>query len=144
MWTEMVTNCGGTARFALPAPPAAISSAEKELGVAIPGDLRTLLAETDGIQGEYGSGLIWSLSRIVEDNLAFRKNPEFRELYMSFDPLLFIADAGNGDQFAFRILNGKVNGYDVYAWDHENDSRTWVAPSLEKYLEWRLTGKIKL
>ena len=54
------------------------------------------------------------------------------------------ADAGNGDQFAFPIVGGSIRGTDVFAWDHENDSRSWVAPSLQTYLEGWLSGKIKL
>jgi hypothetical protein len=58
--------------------------------------------------------------------------------------LLFFGDAGNGDQFAFTIVDGAVRRRKVFAWDHEDDSRTWVAPSLDKYLEWWATGRIKL
>jgi hypothetical protein len=61
---------------------------------------------------------------------------------MPFDNLLFFADAGNGDQFAFPIQAGEVRRPDVFCWNHEDDSRIWVAPSLEKYLEWWLTGKL--
>ncbi|WSL80461.1 SMI1/KNR4 family protein [Kitasatospora sp. NBC_01266] len=60
---------------------------------------------------------------------------------MPFDPLLFFADAGNGDLFA---LLPRIGRPDVFVWNHEDDSRTWVAPSLAKYLEWWLTGQIKL
>ncbi|HMJ10328.1 MAG TPA: SMI1/KNR4 family protein, partial [Polyangiaceae bacterium] len=73
-----------------------------------------------------------------------RCSPEFRELYMSFEPLLFFADAGNGDQFAFAITGGVVRRPDIFVWHHENDSRAWVAPSLERYLEWWLLGTLKL
>lgn len=59
---------------------------------------------------------------------------------MSFDQLLFFADAGNGDQFAFSMLGR----FDVFAWDHETDSRTNVAPDLATYLEWWLDGRIRL
>ncbi len=62
--------------------------------------------ESDGIEGEYGPGLIWLLDRIVEDNLCFRGHTDFNELYMPFDCLLFFADAGGGDQFAFLINAG--------------------------------------
>jgi hypothetical protein len=81
------------------------------------------------------------LARIVDDNQLFRNNQDFIRLYMPFDPLLFFADAGNGDQFAFRW---KAELPDIFVWDHENDSRTWVAPSLAKYLEWWLNGTIKI
>ena len=60
---------------------------------------------------------------------------------MPFGPLLFFADAGNGDLFA---LLSRIDRSDVFAWNHEDDSRTWVAPSLAKYLKWLLTGQIKL
>ena len=84
---------------------------------------------------------MWSLERIVADNAFFRGNADFGELYMPFDPLLFFADAGNGDQFAFVWTPRRD---EVFAWDHETDSRRWVAPSLETYLRWWLGGDLKL
>lgn len=60
---------------------------------------------------------------------------------MPFDPLLFFGDAGNGDQFAFRLVSG-LRDKDIYVWNHENDSRTWVGPSLSRYLEWWADGRI--
>ncbi len=53
---------------------------------------------------------------------------------MPFDSLLFFGEAGNGDQFFYRILDGHVRDADVYLWDHETDSRTWGAPSLVAFL----------
>lgn len=84
------------------------------------------------------------MERIIADNPAFRANTHFARAYMPFDPLLFFADAGNGDQFAFAITIEGIRRSDVFAWDHENDSRRWVAPSLAKYLEWWLRGGLKL
>ena len=55
---------------------------------------------TNGVEGEYGLGVIWPLERIVDDNVRFRNDAQFRGLYEPFDPLLFFADGGNGDQFA--------------------------------------------
>jgi hypothetical protein len=78
------------------------------------------------------------LERIVTDNLRFRTS--FRDLYMPFQPLLFFADAGNGDQFCFPTTSSGVRD-DVFVWDHENDSRTWYAASLKTYLDSWLTGK---
>ena len=69
----------------------------------------------------------------------FRRDPEFARLYMPFEPLLFFADAGNGDQFAFVIRDRPA---DVFVWDHESDSRSMVAPGLATYLEWWLDGRI--
>ncbi len=49
--------------------------------------------------------------------------PDFANLYMPFEAMLFFADAdaGNGDQFAFVIRDRPA---DVFVWDHETDSRT--------------------
>ncbi len=58
--------------------------------------------------------------------------------------LLFFADAGNGDQFAYSVTGGAIRREDIYVWDHEDDSRRCVAPSLLRYLEWWLSGKIHL
>ena len=44
---------------------------------------------------------------------------------------MFFADGGNGDQF-FLSLSGSN---EIYVWDHESDSRTWVAPTVLGYLE---------
>ncbi|MDQ4123150.1 MAG: SMI1/KNR4 family protein [Acidobacteriota bacterium] len=63
---------------------------------------------------------------------------------MPFDSLLFFADAGNGDQFAFRILKGEIRRNDVFVWNHEDDSRTWVASNLKQYLQWWLSGKLQI
>jgi hypothetical protein len=94
--------------------------------------LTNLLYETNGIDEKYGISVIWSLDQIKKDNLYFRSLKTFKEIYMPFDCLLFFADAGNGDQFAFPVVNGSHCKDDVFVWNHEDDSRTWVAPSLQK------------
>lgn len=43
--------------------------------------------KTDGMVGEYGTGVVWSLDRILEQNLLFRGPDTFPGLYMPFDPL---------------------------------------------------------
>lgn len=145
MWKELIQRLTSECEFAPPASPGQVASAEKSLGVELPDPLRALLHETNGVEGEYGLGLVWPVERIVEDNLAFRDNGNFRSLYMPFSHLLFFADAGNGDQFSFPVqADGVSHRPDVFAWSHEDDSRNWVAPSLKDYLEWWLTGRIKL
>jgi hypothetical protein len=143
-WRELVQRLTPDCEFSPPAPAARIAAAERTLGAALPTALRSLLLESDGIAGQYGLGLVWPVERIAADNLAFRSNPDFRRLYMPFDPLLFFADAGNGDQFAFCVLAGEVRKADVFVWNHEDDSRAWAAPSLERYLEWWLSGRLKV
>ena len=63
--------------------------------------------------------------------------------YMPFNNLLFFADAGNGDKFGFPIsLDGTIRK-DVFAWNHEDDSRSWCAPSLRTFIQWWHEGKVK-
>jgi hypothetical protein len=120
----------------------ALADAAAQLGQPIPSHLASLLRETDGVVGECGLGLVWNLDRIVADNRAFRRNAEFRRLYMPFEPLLFFGDAGNGDQFA--LLSPPVNRADVFVWNHETDDRRWVAANVEMYLRWWIGGQINL
>lgn len=143
-WKTFLQKLSTECTFHRPVSTGQIEQAEYSLGIALPQELRELLQESDGVDGEYDSGLIWPAGRIVEDNLAFRQNPDFKGLYMPFDPLLFFADAGNGDQFAFVILNGEVRSQNIFLWNHEDDSRTWVAPSLKRYLEWSLAGNLPI
>ncbi|MGX1805300.1 SMI1/KNR4 family protein [Nocardia sp. NPDC055321] len=106
------------------------------LGQAVPDELRELLRGSDGVRDEYGSGLVWSAREIVEQNIEFRRDPEFARLYMSFDQLMFFGDNGGGDQFCYVRVPAERNS-DVFVWDHETDSRTWVAGSLADYLHRR-------
>jgi SMI1-KNR4 cell-wall len=144
MWRERIKTLSATAKFSSCAAITTISSAEDALGIRLPTELVEILSESDGVIGEYGLGLLWPVSRIQKDNLIFRNSVDFRTLYMPFDSLLFFGDAGNGDQFAFSILQGEIRRTDIFVWAHENDSRTWVAPSLRLYFDWWLTGKITL
>jgi SMI1-KNR4 cell-wall len=144
MWRELVERLSPAHTFHPQASQVRLRAVEASLGAALPSELRDLLLESDGVSGEYDLGVVWSLERIDSDNRKFRTAPAFRELYMPFDSLMFFADAGNGDQFAFAILDGIVRRSDIFAWDHEDDSRRWVAPSLRTYLEWWLTGRIRL
>ncbi|MCP4139910.1 MAG: SMI1/KNR4 family protein [Chloroflexi bacterium] len=144
MWKDLISKLTANRKYSASASPEAISVAENLLNLKFPETLKSLLSEADGIEGEYSLDLIWSLSKIQEANIEFRTYKDFKELYMPFDSLLFFADAGNGNQFAFSILSGEIRKDDIFCWNHEDDSRTWVAPSLERYLEWRLSGRLKL
>ncbi|MFE1559187.1 SMI1/KNR4 family protein, partial [Streptomyces sp. NPDC058734] len=141
VWTEAVTALPGAALFQPPASEQSLARCARVLGRPLPADLAALLRESDGIEGEYGDGLIWSAERIAAENRSLREDAGLARLYMPFDPLLFFADAGNGDLFA--LLAG-IDRPDVFVWNHEDDSRTWVAPGLAEYLEWWLTGRIEL
>jgi hypothetical protein len=143
MWRERIQSLKAKAEFAEPASAALIADVENALSLRLPAELAAILKESDGVCGEYGLGILWPVERLKGANQEFRSLPDFQDLYMPFDSLLFFADAGNGDQFAYAILNGEVRRNDIFIWEHETDSRTWVAPSLEVFYEHWLTGKLK-
>ena len=144
MWKQLVESLEKDAEFFAPATPEQTYQVEEMLRVELPEELKSLLAESNGIFGSYGLGLIWPTQRISEDNLAFRRDFEPGDLYEEFDTLLFFADAGNGDQFAYKITDGRILTREIYAWNHEDDSRTVVAPSLKDYLEGWLQETIEI
>jgi hypothetical protein len=144
MWRDILQKLSEDLTFNPPASAEEIARIAGELGTGLPDELRSILSESNGIEGKYGLGLLWDGARILQDNRLFRSSPDFPDLYMPFDHLLFFGDAGNGDQFAFSILRGGVTRSDIFVWNHEDDSRSWIAPSLETFYEWWLTGKISV
>jgi hypothetical protein len=85
MWRERVRALTKAAFFKNPASTGILKDAEESLKMFFPAELRDLLLESDGIEGEYGLGLIWNCKRIVADNVQFRTNLDFPNLYMPFD-----------------------------------------------------------
>ncbi len=70
----------------------------------LPEDLRSLLPESNGVSGEYELALPFGPSNASSRTTFSSSTMHLRGLYMPFDSLLFFADAGNGDQFAFPIV----------------------------------------
>ncbi|GGW92131.1 SMI1/KNR4 family protein [Streptomyces lomondensis] len=130
MWRDMVDELR-TGALRPPAPRAVLHRIEESLGQPLPPALRSLLLETDGIEGPYGEDVVWPAERILNDNLTFRTDPGLRSLHRPFEPLLFFGDNGGGDQFAFVQDTGDAG---VYVWDHETDERTLVATDLSVYV----------
>ncbi|MEU9917381.1 SMI1/KNR4 family protein [Streptomyces sp. NPDC051001] len=58
-----------------------------------------------------------------------RRDGSTRRLYMPFDALLFFGDNGGGDHFAFVQRPQRP---DIFVWEHESDSRRWVAGDLRR------------
>lgn len=142
MWRALIASLYPEHSFLPGASAHEIQAVEDALDCDLPADLRELLAESNGVQGEYGLGLVWPASRMVTDNLALRSESA-GHLYMPLDHLIFFADAGNGDQFAFAIADGsRQTRDDVFAWNPIDDGRVWVAPDLRRYLEWWSDGRI--
>ncbi|WP_129298043.1 SMI1/KNR4 family protein [Streptomyces lydicus] len=131
MWTRAVLEAFPEAGFREPVQAAELAEAEGRLGRALPAELKQLLLESDGVIGRTEVDTVWSIDQIIQQNLLFRSDESFAQLYMPFDALLFFGDNGGGDQFAFVQ---KPRRPDIFVWEHESDSRRWVAGDLRDYL----------
>ena len=144
MWKEFINSITKEQHFKDPATKSEIEEIQRKLDIVLPDELAALLTETNGVSDDYGS-LIWPTSVIIKDNLFFRNFEDYRDCYMPLDNLFFFSDAGNGDLFCYTILkNGKIEKSDIYVWNHEDDSRTWVAASLKDFIKGWLTGEISV
>lgn len=141
-WKNYIESISKEYHFKAPATKAEVTLFRDELNVELPGKLLELVHETNGIFDRYECPLIWSTKQIVEDNLFFRNFDDYKDIYMPFDHLLFFSDAGNGDLFGYRILNGRIQDDEIYVWNHENDSRTWISTSLENFVKGWITEEI--
>ncbi len=134
-WKEIVEKHRGALGLAPPASLPELEAAEAKLG-GFPDGLRGLLLQSNGVRDRIGYRIVWPIEEIVKQNVLFRGNPDFRELYMTFDSLLFFGEFGNGDQFAYAVhADGKVRNPDILVWDHETDERLWMAADLARFLE---------
>jgi len=147
MWVELLASMIDDAHFSPGLDEATIAPAERVLRRQLPPDLLALLRESNGVSrfkeawgGVWDSGVIWPLERIVEDNLAIRTDPALTAYCEPFEPLLFFADAGNGDRFGFD----ETAGDSIIAWDHEDDRRHLIASDLGLFLRGWWTGAIVL
>jgi hypothetical protein len=137
--------------FQQPATMEAIEAVEEKVGVTFHDELRSLLLETDGIrewmktdnwEGDIGY-LVFSLDQIEDVNITLRTLEGYPDIYMPFENLLFVAPTGTGNYFGYSILNGEIRRKDIFVWNHDNDSRVHVAPSLKQFIEWWMLGKIR-
>ncbi|MFI0220238.1 SMI1/KNR4 family protein [Streptomyces lydicus] len=119
------------ARVREPVRASDLAEAERQLGRGLPPELKQLLLECNGVIGRARVDTVWTIDQIVEQNLLFWSDESFVQLYMPFDALLFFGDNGGGDQFAFVQRPQRP---DVFVWEHESDSRRWVANNLQDYL----------
>ncbi|WP_218154776.1 SMI1/KNR4 family protein [Paenibacillus sp. UNC496MF] len=139
----MVRLCGKITftqdyRFNPPANENEIAQIGEKLGVVCPEELSQLLLETNGIDDEWGSPLIYSTLHIEE-----RTSEDNKEMGLSYDDMLLFSDAGNGDYFCYIIENGVIQD-GIYVGDHEEGSRTKVAASLKEFIkDWTL-GEIAI
>ena len=138
-----------------PASESLLSELKKEFNLTqLPPELEQLYRQTNGVDellfieqlnetiltGEF----IWAIERVIKTNRFARTSPDYKRIYKSFDNLFFFADSGGGDHFGFETVNGQFERTDVFFWDHENDKREWVAPSMKAFTEGWFSGAIKI
>ncbi|MFJ9153372.1 SMI1/KNR4 family protein [Streptomyces sp. NPDC102270] len=131
MWREAAAAVFPGVGLREPAQAGELAAAETHLGRTLPSELHQLLLESNGIIGRTHVDTVWPADQIVETNLHFWSDPTFAQLYMPFAPFLFFGDNGGGDQFAFVQTPQRP---DIFVWEHESDSRRWVASNLQDYL----------
>jgi hypothetical protein len=132
-YVQVVKHCSQDCSFADPTMESTIAQAAQMLGQHFPPELQQLYQETNGIFADYAA-LVMSLSELVRENLELRNSEEFAEIYMPFESMLFFGDAGNGDLFGYAIAKDGTLQTEIFGWNHENDSRIWVASNLKDYL----------
>jgi hypothetical protein len=123
------------------APEAMIRECEVRPGYLIPAELRTLLLESNGVEGEYGLGLIWPVERIAADNLGLprRRGPGPHQMRLT----RYFSSPTPGTAISSRSLLA-LTDRTCSGGTTRNDSRTWVAPTIATYLEWWLTARLEL
>lgn len=137
MWRELVEGICDDAEFGTPATQHEIDAAARVVGSPLPNDLSSLLMECGEVAAWYGTPYVWSAGRIADENATMYTDHAMADLYLPFEGLLFFGDNGGGDRFAFVMRGGRE---DVFVWEHESDSRRWVAGGLEDYLRRSLAG----
>ncbi|GGA49158.1 SMI1/KNR4 family protein [Psychrobacillus lasiicapitis] len=144
MWKKYIETISKEYNFKAPATNSEITLIKKELNVELPEKLLALFNETNGVFDKHDCPLIWSTQQIVEENLFFRNFDDYKDIFMPFDNLLFFSDGGNGDLFGFGILNGNIQRDDIFVWNHEDDSRNWIASSLEDFIKGWISSEISI
>ncbi|MFG2952079.1 SMI1/KNR4 family protein [Streptomyces adustus] len=131
MWREAAAAVFPGVGFREPAQAPELVAAERQLRRTLPSELRQLLLESNGVIGHTHVDTVWPIDQIIETNLHFWSNQTLAQLYMPLAPFLFFGDNGGGDQFAFVQTPERP---DIFVWEHESDSRRWVANNLQDYL----------
>lgn len=139
--------------FCEPAPESLLLELKKHFNlIQLPPELEELYKQTNGVddllyikqlnESIKTGDLIWPVERVIKENTFHRTSENYKRLYKGFNNLFFFADAGNGDLIAFEMQDGVLEKPDVYFWNHEDDTREWLAPGLKAFIEGWLTGSI--
>ena len=162
-WRKLITGIydrrqrqpgiAGKLEFYPAASAATVANAEAVLNAALPGSLRSLLLETNGVMdmmaidgGDWFESiwLLWKIDEIVEQNRNYRAASAQGTYDRDFTSLVFFAGAGtDGILFAFPVEDG-VCAPRVVVWHPILDESYELAPSLEDFLRGWLTSTISL
>lgn len=162
-WRELITDIyvgrsqqpgiAAKPEFYAAAPAATILEAESTLHAALPGSLRTLLLETNGVMdlmaidgGDWFESmwLLWKIEEVIEQNAYYRAASKMGTCERDFSGLVFFADAGtDGVLFAFPVVEGVCDSR-VVVWRPIMDVLDDLAPSLQEFLRGWLTGTITI
>jgi hypothetical protein len=147
-WIELIKNLGEGISSNYSFNPSAsneqIGEAETFFGHRLPDELDELYRQTNGIIEKDWGEFIFSIEKLINQNQEFRNNPDFDDIFMPFDNLLFFSSAGNGDYFCYPITKDKTCGKDIFVWNHETDERICVTYSLDKFIKGWLTSEIAI
>lgn len=144
MWKDYLNSISKECQFKAPATATELLLIKTELNINLPKKLTDLYNETNGVYGNYGISFIWSTEQMVKENMLFWDVHEHRDSMKPLDTYLFFSDAGNGDLFGYSIKNGTIQNEDIYVWDHEGDSRSVIASSLEEFIKGWIVGEISI
>ena len=144
-WKELITELADKAEqpvsFRFPVEESDLRSVETEFGLVLPQQYRELMLQTNGIFDEYDCPIIDSLDDVRVLNRDARGDDQL--YYMPLDHLFFISSIyGNGDLVGYGLRRDGWQQLALYRWDHEDDSRTWLAPDIKIWFEWMLAGKL--
>ncbi|ENQ3105661.1 SMI1/KNR4 family protein [Bacillus cereus] len=144
-WINFIKSISVDCKFYPPAREEEIIRIEEKLQVQFPDELKDFLRETDGVTyTAYDLSLVWSAKLIQRENSYMCGQECFEAFHMPFDSMLFIADVGNGDLFGYRVNNGVIGKRDIYVWNHEDNSTTWVVHSLQSFIDGWYNGRISI
>ena len=152
---ELIRRNDGKFGFNEPVTEGMLTELKERFGLTqLPEELEALYGQTNGVNDfvyiesvdEFilSEEFIWSVERVIETNTFNRTSAIYKNIYKSFDNLFFFADSGCGDHFGFEAVNGTFERTDVYLWDHEDDTRVWVAPNMKAFIEGSVNGTIKV
>jgi hypothetical protein len=136
-WLRGLDSLGDAVSLSDPVDPDALGDAEARLGMTLPDDLRSLLHESDGINGAGRGEPVWPVERIAAENLLLRSAGSTPALPNGADDdLLFFGDAGQGHLFAYELdTGGEISESDVFVWQPGLGEAVWVASDLQSLLD---------